>query len=180
MAGLLFALVLFAEGLGIPLVAMPGTGFWGVVGWALIAAGLFILPFAILKAKCELAGNGSGQEEADPKRAVALRQVRDEITHIKRRLDQREKLYEEWTSIYPTEHTPFDPLPADRWNMNGAALNLPDADHAVVREAYELANDFNQKILAGPSHMGDPDPDIKGLRVAFEKADEVLAHSEAG
>jgi len=103
-----------------------------------------------------------------------LRRIRDEIGHYERRFGQLDKLREEWSSIWPGRHAPYQRLPADKWNDYGASLNLPQAHHDVVQEAYELANDFNVEMERGPSTFGDPEPDLEALREAFGEAKRVI------
>lgn len=107
---------------------------------------------------------------ADPDRAKRLRWVRDEVAHIQRRLGQLEQAREEWGSIWPTRESPFQPLPAERWNSYGASLGLPETDHDVIQDAYEMANEFNVTMGRGPSTFGDPEPDLESLQHAFDRA----------
>jgi hypothetical protein len=105
---------------------------------------------------------------------VALRAIRDEISHIERRIGQLEELRDAWDTLWPNDLAPYQPLPAERWNAYGAQLGLSDADHEIVRDAYEIANDFNQKMLAGPSAFQEPEPDLGAVKEAFAKARAVV------
>jgi hypothetical protein len=109
-----------------------------------------------------------------------LRRIRDEIGHLNRRFTQLDEQRKEWTSIWPGNHAPYQPLPAEQWNTYGAGLNLPQAQHEIVQEAYERANDFNHAMQRGPSAMGDPEPDLEGLREAFIQAARVIDNTIAG
>lgn len=108
-------------------------------------------------------------------RTEQLRRISDEIRHIERRLGQLDQTRKEWGSIWPGDHAPYQPLPAEQWNLYGAALHLPQPDHDVVQETYELANDFNHHMERGPTAFGDPEPDLEGLRTAFEEATRIIA-----
>jgi hypothetical protein len=108
-------------------------------------------------------------------RAAQLRQVRDEIQHILRRCGQLEKHRKEWETVWPVKSfAPYQRLPAEKWNAHGAALHLPQEDHDLIQAAYELANDFNVVMERGPQTYGDPEPDLDGLRQAFEQAAAAL------
>jgi len=113
-------------------------------------------------------------------RAERIRLVRDEIKHILRRLRQLDEQRREWNSIWPGSHAPYQLLPAEKWNAYGAGLNLPEADHDAIQNAYELANDFNQRMQRGPVVFGNPEPDLDGLRQAFLRAETIVdsLHSE--
>ena len=105
-----------------------------------------------------------------------LRRVKDEIGHIQRRFGQFDEQREEWDSIWPIKEVgPYRILPSEQWNRYGPSLGLSDPDHEAVREAYELANDFNHKMQAGPATFGTPEPDLEALRAAFRRAAEVVS-----
>ena len=105
---------------------------------------------------------------------VALRGIRDEISHIERRFRQLDEQREEWESIVPHEYAPYQPLPAEKWNTYGVSLGLGDTDHEVISEAYEQANDFNHEMQTPPAAFGEDEPDLEGLRKAFRRARAVL------
>lgn len=228
MSSALLAFALAALGLGIGLIAQPGHGWQGNLGWALTIAGvgtavagllLLVLsrpqpssgakvetaskPSTVLKT--ESAGSPAQQTRGDhspaqsasaqrdsiqaardvtiiqqgfqaqPDGSQRLRLIADEIRHIKRRFAQLDQQREEWSSIWPGTHAPYQPLPSEKWNLYGAALQLPQADHDLVQEAYELANDFNHHMLRGPSAFGDPEPDLEGVRRAFDEAEQIIS-----
>jgi hypothetical protein len=100
--------------------------------------------------------------------------VRDEIRHILRRCDQIEDHENEWGTIRPVKGTTYQRLPSDRWNTYGASLQLPEADHQAIQDAYEMANDFNIAMENPPLVFGEPEPDLAGLRRAFERALDLL------
>jgi hypothetical protein len=114
------------------------------------------------------------QPATGPSWAERIRKIKDEIRHIKRRFGQLEKQREEWGSIWPGKHAPYQRLPAEQWNTHGVGLDLSQPDHDTIQQAYELENDFNTEMERGPRHFGDPDPDLDGLREAFRKAENVL------
>jgi hypothetical protein len=116
---------------------------------------------------------------ASPNREERLRAIRDEVKHIKRRFDQIDKSGDEWGTIRPPRHSLYQPLPAEKWNRHGVALMLPRGAHDVIQEAYERANDFNHEMQTPPTTFGDhPDPDLAGLREAFERAEAQLDAAE--
>lgn len=114
-------------------------------------------------------------ESSSPGHAERLRWIRDEIAHIQRRFEQLERNREEWGSIWPIRQNPYQRLPAERWNAYGATLGLPETDHDVIQDAYELANEFNAKMETGPMTFGDPEPDLEGLQHAFNRAANALS-----
>jgi hypothetical protein len=119
------------------------------------------------------------EEHARGSRAQRLRAVGDEVKHIKRRLGQLEKSGAEWGTIRPHRLAPYQPLPAGKWNQHGVALMLPTAAHDVIQAAYEQANDFNHEMQTPQQAFGDyPDPDLAGLREAFERAEAQLEATE--
>ena len=118
---------------------------------------------------------GAASSDEGSSGAVRLRQVRDEIRHILRRCDQMEDHAKEWGTIRPVKgHTAYQQLPAERWNTYGASLQLPEADHEAINNAYEMANDFNVEMEHPPQVFGQPDPDLASLRCAFEHALDLL------
>jgi len=178
--------------LGMPRVAWMAVAGLGVVA-LLVAA--FIREPSDAAAPSANAGTGVGNQRAiasgrdsyaagrdmtivapstGPDRAERLRWVRDEVAHIQRRFVQLAQSQEEWGSIWPIRENPYQPLPAERWNAYGATLGLPETDHDVVQDAYEMANEFNVKMERGPVTFGDPEPDLDGLRHAFNRAASVV------
>lgn len=187
-------------GIGIDLLAaaaavlgMPRVSWMAVAGLGVVAllVAAFIGEPSDAAAPSANAGTGAGNQRgiasgrdsyaagrdmtivapsAGPDRAERLRRVRDEVAHIQRRLEQLEQAREEWGSIWPIRENPYQPLPAERWNAYGASLGLPETDHDVVQDAYEMANEFNVKMGRGPATFGDPEPDLEGLRHAFDRA----------
>ena len=102
------------------------------------------------------------------------RKIGNEIATIQRELIRHENRREvNGGSIWPIER-PYRDLPTDQWQAHGSHLRLDDEDREAVSNAYELAARFNDEMLRGETFFAGPEPDLAGLRDAFDDAADAL------
>jgi hypothetical protein len=104
-------------------------------------------------------------------------ELKREVTAIQRELIRlRNRREINGGSMWPV-HRPYQDLPANEWNAYGEKLRLSREDREAVARAYELAGDFNDKMLVGETTIGSSpavEPDLDGLRNAFDRAAAAL------
>ncbi len=104
-------------------------------------------------------------------------ELRSEIVAIQRELVRIEnRRVANGGSIWPIKQ-PYLDLPSEAWSAHKERLRGTREDKAKLSRAYRIAGTFNDEMLRGETTIGstpEREPDLAGLRIAFDEAAEVF------
>lgn len=140
------------------------------------AVSVFLIVLAALTAGLWLAHGVLSLYERLKRRELPF-ELKSEVVTIQRELVRMEnRRIANGGSIWPIER-PYVDLPTETWETHKDGLRLSKESKTKLSEAYGLTGTFNDEMLKGEGIIGsapEREPDLAGLRIAFDEAAEIF------